>query len=86
MAYLDSRKTLPLLEAFELALACEVPLKKPFTLLELCVYIWDIQSRPCYNVALSSVHEINMVLLEFLKKYPEKMVEVMPNMFVSYYY
>ena len=86
MSYLGSKKTLLLSEAFELALACELPLKIPFTLLELAVCIWSIQSRPCYDMKLSSVHEIHMVLLEFMEENSEKIVEVMPNTYISYYY
>ncbi|MHA1143154.1 MAG: hypothetical protein ACTSRW_00270 [Candidatus Helarchaeota archaeon] len=86
LAQLNIRRTLSLLEALELALACEMPTRTSFTLLELCVYVWDIQSRPCYKQRLSSVHEIHRTLLEFMEENPRKVVPLMPELYVNQYF
>ncbi|MHC1591832.1 MAG: hypothetical protein ACXQS8_07085 [Candidatus Helarchaeales archaeon] len=86
MSRLKTKRLLALSEIVELVLACEIPIKASFTLLEFCVKVWEVQSRPCYKQNLSSVHEIHSTLIEFMKKNPNKVICLMPELFMNDYY
>lgn len=86
MTYLLNKRVLTLSEVVELALACEIPIKTPITLLEICIHIWEVQSRPCYKQRLSSVHEIHLEVIEYSRRNPEKLREILPETYVSHFY